>query len=1664
MKKALRLFCLFLIVALFAASVPGCGKAKQLGDPRDLAEISLENERYEEAIIHFEAALKLKPNDPQILLGLGKAHLHNRAFEKAADQFEKVLELDDGEDAMVDVVADAHLNMADAEILLGRKAASSDPEAQQKQYLDHYIEAQAHCSKAINKYTSAEKPHKEKDAAKRKSNLAKAHLKLAKIFGLRDEVSGSRDMAEQQLEEIEEALSLNPDLVDAYIYRADVLYRNEKKPEAMAALEHGLKRIDARLEKLEQAQGNENEIKEAKADRFKLRRTTAMIQTLLGKTDEAIKIYEQIKELGSSPRDKLDVLYKLGQLYLNLNLKNKKDKWETVEGLAAEIQNIDQRNRVGSYLMGRVALGRCIDGVVTDPKERIELLDKAEKELSWFSDSKDPETLFWLGKAYVLKGGRDPQALAEFRKALEYIDEKKNPDFAAMIHLEMSEVLWQKALAEAQSEGGGAQSSLVEEAWKECMDARKLRPADTDVKMSLALILAHVGNKIGAKMLIDEVLEIEPLEAMTKFRLKRLTQLAQVNFFLGRVEQALQGVDKAIELVGEDLTDAGVYFLKGNIHFDLRQYEEAIESYKRAKEGERFRSAAHWKLALAYTAGKQEDKAVELLKKYVKEHPDKVEAPVLLARAYEKQGEIDIAVRYYEEALARDKDNKHLGGYAIARLYLTQGKIDKAIEKWREKFAIVDGHRKKAETALEEEHTPLAANKLKAWQSLASKTRNNIMLALMLKGETKKAVEEAQHTDLKKQASLHYPHFLISLYAKDYESASAALDNATGMTDNSKGIIKQFIQDCKNDSELGQKVITKLARSVIDRDEGWPEPAKQYLKEAIELMPTSALPRVELLDRYLRTRQFDKFAEECNEIIKIAPNYARSHFYLGELAEIAKDIDRAIAEYEKAAKLDDELIPVRLKLAELEYKRKKYRAASTWIDEAQYLLDNVDPDSNEAVLLQHTATRLQIKIQRNIDPDAADTDIIAEYNRRPDDAIIALEYASLCVREGKRKKAIEVCDKFLAKPKFKLNIKFRRVKAQALRQSGQLDDAARVLDDAINIDNANPQLYIDFARIYRPFVRYIHRAEKVLSIASRRFPESFDLKLELAETYIHSGKLNDADDLIKKLDEIVTQQAAKPDEAGRAKDVERLKLRLEFERALKLEDGPKKTSKLNIVINEAGKMAESADKAEAFHGHMIRGRVYLSGLNDNDRATSEFEKAAKLMPNNPEPYVQLAPIYFERETFMDCIASLEKLQKDAFTKARTAVALQADGKLVQAEETAREALLEALRAEKESRGDVAMRVRQQKGYCAMALANILLDAGKANEASETIRETPMLDLLKTGYDQLVRDLERAGSRADSHAVALALNKGLFFTISVRYKLVPEYYTEAKDRAPRKNVFLLMRLATSYDILSKLEPSKSARRNMLKNAEEEYNQALELKPDSLLLIGLLGDKLNQQGKTEDAIEMYQKGLDISPEEIVLMMKIGIVYNEAGNFEKALEYYGRILKLQRDDVHANYCAGRAYQELNKVEEALVFYDNAIKYGRDKNVPWAVLAYNNSAWLLAEKGGPAALEKALKYANAAKKMTHRPEIRDTLGWVLYKSGHPEAALNELKIAVTKPPTDKDASVHYHYAAVLAELDRDDEAIDVLRNVIDKNLQFSLEEEKAKAQELLGLLTDKN
>jgi Flp pilus assembly protein TadD len=115
--------------------------------------------------------------------------------------------------------------------------------------------------------------------------------------------------------------------------------------------------------------------------------------------------------------------------------------------------------------------------------------------------------------------------------------------------------------------------------------------------------------------------------------------------------------------------------------------------------------------------------------------------------------------------------------------------------------------------------------------------------------------------------------------------------------------------------------------------------------------------------------------------------------------------------------------------------------------------------------------------------------------------------------------------------------------------------------------------------------------------------------------------------------------------------------------------------------------------------------------------------------------------------------------------------------------------------------------------------------------------------------------------------------------------------------------------------------------------------------------------------------------------------------------------------------------------------------------------VTALNNLAWLYQEEGN----KKGVTYAERAHELApDRPEITDTLGWLLVQNGDTNRGLVLLQEAAVKAPHIPE--IRYHMAVALAKVGRREEARKVLDRLLKTDKDFQGVDEARKLRKQLN------
>jgi tetratricopeptide (TPR) repeat protein len=198
----------------------------------------------------------------------------------------------------------------------------------------------------------------------------------------------------------------------------------------------------------------------------------------------------------------------------------------------------------------------------------------------------------------------------------------------------------------------------------------------------------------------------------------------------------------------------------------------------------------------------------------------------------------------------------------------------------------------------------------------------------------------------------------------------------------------------------------------------------------------------------------------------------------------------------------------------------------------------------------------------------------------------------------------------------------------------------------------------------------------------------------------------------------------------------------------------------------------------------------------------------------------------------------------------------------------------------------------------------------------------------------------------------------------------------------------------------------AHQGKLTEAIEQYERALQLKPDFSEAYNNLGNTLADQGKVPEAIQCYKRALELNPSYAEAYYNLGNVLAHQGKLSEAIQHYEWAFQLKPDYAEACYNMGVALQSEGKVAEAIQQFEQAILLKSDY-----VEALNNLAYVLATSHD-ASLRNTTRAIALSEQANHltggdNPIVLGTLATAYAEAGRYREALETVTRAVQLPAT---------------------------------------------------------
>lgn len=166
---------------------------------------------------------------------------------------------------------------------------------------------------------------------------------------------------------------------------------------------------------------------------------------------------------------------------------------------------------------------------------------------------------------------------------------------------------------------------------------------------------------------------VDPQQSMSA---EQYHQAGVSHYDLGEYEKAIESYKRALELK-PDFGES--YYYLGMAYGSLGKYKEAINAYNRAVAIRPAYAAAYHNLGHAYSNLKKYEKAIWALRKAIHYEPENIEAYFALGNAYFDSGKEAKAFDTFEAAIQREPDNPY-SYYKLGLLYLPAGLYARAMD------------------------------------------------------------------------------------------------------------------------------------------------------------------------------------------------------------------------------------------------------------------------------------------------------------------------------------------------------------------------------------------------------------------------------------------------------------------------------------------------------------------------------------------------------------------------------------------------------------------------------------------------------------------------------------------------------------------------------------------------------------------------------------------------------------------------------------------------------------------------------------------------------------------------------------------------------------------------------------------------------------------------
>lgn len=192
---------------------------------------------------------------------------------------------------------------------------------------------------------------------------------------------------------------------------------------------------------------------------------------------------------------------------------------------------------------------------------------------------------------------------------------------------------------------------------------------------------------------------------------------------------------------------------------------------------------------------------------------------------------------------------------------------------------------------------------------------------------------------------------------------------------------------------------------------------------------------------------------------------------------------------------------------------------------------------------------------------------------------------------------------------------------------------------------------------------------------------------------------------------------------------------------------------------------------------------------------------------------------------------------------------------------------------------------------------------------------------------------------------------------------------------------------------------------------------------------IGDVINSQST-------YRRVIDTNPELISSYIDLGNMAIASVDVTQAIQYYEKAASITPGMEQLQLRLGDLYFKNGNRSKAIARYRQAIALS-----PRSVDAYNQLAWILSEKNSQ--LDEALSFALKGSGLApEHVNMTDTLGWIYYRKGMYEKALNTYSNIAQLPISNP--GIYYRIGLIYQKLNDDKKARELFEHALNISDEF--------------------